>query len=226
MFDRFSSRALRVVFHARDEVARRGSSAVEPEHILLGLLEGQGLASRILAPGLGDETRFDFLMMLPQEETTAACLGLLRSAIEQHFAVDVTREPRLRDVHVLADTGARGRMLRRYPEPGPGWGRALVPFSVFRRRSPDAPMFPLDPFAVHSVPFFLLVSWFEEILGGEVIDDTRLPGIYGFELKEPVSTPDAFRQLLRDEAGLAITRQRRETPTLVVRRRDAGAGPA
>jgi hypothetical protein len=62
-----------------------------------------------------------------------------------------------------------------------------------------------------------LVQWFEEILGGQVIDETDLPGIYGFELKERVDTPAAFIQLLRDEAGLVLTREPREVPTLVVR---------
>ena len=80
-------------------------------------------------------------------------------------------------------------------------------------------MFPLDPFAVHSVPFSFLVNWFEEILSGQVIDGTDLPGIYGFELKERVNTPEALIQLLREEAGLVITRERRQVPTLVVRRR-------
>ena len=50
-----------------------------------------------------------------------------------------------------------------------------------------------------------------------MIDDASLPGLYGFELKARVNTPEAFIQLLRDEAGLAITRERREIPTLVVR---------
>ena len=84
-------------------------------------------------------------------------------------------------------------------------------------------MFPLDRFAVHSVPFLCLVNWFEEILGGHVIDETGLPGIYGFELKERVSTPEAFIQLLRDEAGLVITREQREMETLIVRQRTAPA---
>jgi hypothetical protein len=77
-------------------------------------------------------------------------------------------------------------------------------------------MFPLDAFAVHSVPFIFLVNWFEEILGGQVIDETGLRGIYGFELKGRVNTPEALIQLLRDEAGLVITPERREMPTLVV----------
>lgn len=171
--------------------------------------------------GLSDDTRFDFLMALPQQETTATCLGLLQSAIEQHFAVDVKLERHMRDVHVLTNTNSLGQMLRRYPDPEPGTGFALVAFSVFRGRSPDAPIFPLDPFTVHSVPFLVLVNWFEEILGGQVIDETVLPGIYGFELKERINTPEAFIQLLRDEAGLVITRQRREIPTLIVRQRKA-----
>ena len=50
MFNRFTLPALRVLFYARSEVGQLGSSAVEPEHILLGVLhESQGLGSRILA---------------------------------------------------------------------------------------------------------------------------------------------------------------------------------
>jgi uncharacterized protein (TIGR03435 family) len=174
-----------------------------------------------LPPGLSDDTRFDFLMALPQKETIAKCYGLLQSAIEQHFALEVKRETRMRDVYVLTNTDARGQMLRRYPDPEPGTGFGLIAFSVFMGRSKDAPMFPLDGFAVHSVPFLCLVRWFEEILGGHVIDETGLPGIYGFELKERVNTPEALIQLLRDEAGLVITKERREIPTLVVRQRSA-----
>jgi len=172
-----------------------------------------------IPPGLSGDTRFDFLMVLPQQETIATCYGLLQSAIEQHFALDVKSETRMRDVYVLTTTDARGHMLRRYPDPEPDTGFALVAFSVFTGRSKDAPMFPLDRFAVHSVLFLCLVNWFGEILGGHVIDETGLPGIYGFELKEPVTTPEAFIQLLRDEAGLVITRERREIQTLIVRQR-------
>jgi hypothetical protein len=74
---------------------------------------------------------------------------------------------------------------------------------------------------VHSVPFLVLVNWFEEILGGQVIDESGLLGIYGFELNERVNTTEAFIRLLRDEAGLVITRQHREIPTLIVRKRKA-----
>jgi uncharacterized protein (TIGR03435 family) len=169
-----------------------------------------------ITPDLRDAARFDFLMVLPQQETWATCLGLIQSAIEQHFAVHVTRERRTRDVYRLTHTNLRGQMLRRYPDPEPGTGFSSLAFSVFKGRSKDAPKFPLDHFAVHSMPFAFLVSWFEEILGGQVIDETGLPGIYGFELQERVDTPEAFIELLRDE-GLVITRERREIPTLILR---------
>jgi uncharacterized protein (TIGR03435 family) len=177
-----------------------------------------------IKPGLRDDARFDFLMVLPQQETWATCLGLLQSAIERHFALHVKRERRVRGVYRLTNTNPLGQMLWRYPDPEPGTCFSSVSFSAFMGRSQDAPMFPLDAFAVHSVPFMYLVNWFEEILGGQVIDETGLPGIYGFELKERVNTPEALMQLLRHEAGLLITRERREIPTLIVRQRKHKTG--
>jgi uncharacterized protein (TIGR03435 family) len=170
-----------------------------------------------IPPDLRDGTRFDFLMMLPEPETRATCLGLLRSAIERQFAIQVARETRMRDVYRLTNTNPPGPMLRRYPNAEPGAGFSSVTFSVFTGRSKGTPMFPLDSGAVHLVPFRSLVIWFEEILGGQVVDETALPGIYSFELKDRVETREAFIRLLCEEAGLEITRERREIPTLVVR---------
>ena len=126
----------------------------------------------------------------------------------------------MREVYRLTNASSRGQMLRRYPDPPAGTGFAFLSFSAFMRHSKDAPMFPLDGFAVHSVPFVFLVNWFEDILGGQVIDETNLPGIYGFELKQRVDSPEALIQLLREGAGLVITRERREIPTLVVTQRE------
>jgi uncharacterized protein (TIGR03435 family) len=174
-----------------------------------------------IPPALRNGARFDFLMVLPEPEPFASCLALLQPAVEQQFGVHVTRETLVRDVYRLTKTESRGHMLKRYPDPDPGVAFGMLSFSVFRGRPQDAPMFPLDAFAVHSVPFMYLVNWFEEILGGQVIDETHLPGIYGFELKECVDTPERFIQILREEAGLVMARDRREIPTLVVRQKVA-----
>lgn len=73
-------------------------------------------------------------------------------------------------------------MLRYDGEPEPGSGVAMARFNLVMERPHDAPLFPLEAFAVHSVPFFYLTRWFEEFLGGPVIDETGLRGLYGFEL--------------------------------------------
>jgi ATP-dependent Clp protease ATP-binding subunit ClpC len=49
MFGRFTERAQKVLFLARDEARRLGHPAVGTEHLLLGLLrEGEGIAARSL----------------------------------------------------------------------------------------------------------------------------------------------------------------------------------
>jgi ATP-dependent Clp protease ATP-binding subunit ClpA len=49
MFERYTERARRVIFFARYEASVLGSSSIDTEHLLLGLLrEGGGLADRIL----------------------------------------------------------------------------------------------------------------------------------------------------------------------------------
>lgn len=52
-----------------------------------------------------------------------------------------------------------------------------------------------------------------------MIDDTDLRGLYGFELTRTVDDRDELIELLRDQAGVSITREQHDTPTLVVRRR-------
>jgi len=52
-----------------------------------------------------------------------------------------------------------------------------------------------------------------------VIDKTDLRGLYGCELTSTVCDRDELIHLLRDRAGLSITRERHDMPTLVVRRR-------
>src|SRR5579883_1808259 len=48
MFERFSDRARRVVVQAQEEARRLNHNHIAPEHLLLALLDGQGLAARAL----------------------------------------------------------------------------------------------------------------------------------------------------------------------------------
>jgi ATP-dependent Clp protease ATP-binding subunit ClpC len=50
MFERYTERAKRVIFFARYEAAQLGSTSIETEHLLLGLIrEGKGLTSRLFS---------------------------------------------------------------------------------------------------------------------------------------------------------------------------------
>ena len=83
------------LFYARSEVSQTGSIAVEPEHILLGVLdEGKGLGSRILAriAGTLDDSRSDIVRRLTSRETiaesdeipfSASCERVLQYAAEE-----------------------------------------------------------------------------------------------------------------------------------------------
>ena len=81
-----------------------------------------------------------------------------RDGIEQQFDLSVTRETRPREVWVARSIGHGGPMLRYYGEAKPGIGFGMANFNLVMNRPHDAPLFPLEPFAVHSVPFFYLAN--------------------------------------------------------------------
>ena len=172
-----------------------------------------------IVDGVNEGTRYDFYIQLAQQESDETFQQLWREAIERQFEISVTRETRPRDVWVARRTGQDGPLLRYYGKPEPGSGFGMANFKLAMKRPHDAPVLPLQPFEVHSVPFFYLAKWFEEFLGGQVIDETSLDGVYGFKLPGAVATREELIDLLRDQAGVSITREARATPTLVVRPR-------
>jgi uncharacterized protein (TIGR03435 family) len=172
-----------------------------------------------MVEGLDDGTRYDFYIQLAQDEPAETFGQMWRDGIDQHFHCRVTPETRRCDVWVARSLGRLGPMLRYYGEAELGSGFGMGNFNLVMKRPHDAPPFPLEPFAVHSVPFFSLARWFEEFLGGQVIDETGLGGLYGFALTRTVETRGELIDLLRDQAGLSVTRESRDAPTLVVRRR-------
>jgi uncharacterized protein (TIGR03435 family) len=172
-----------------------------------------------MAAGLDDGTRYDFYIQCARNESSETLGRMWREGIEEQFGVTVARETRRRDVWVARRHGAAGPLLRREGDAEPGTALAMGGFNLVMRRPHDAPLFPLGPFAVHSVPFFYLARWFEEFFGGQVIDETALDGLYAFELTHTVASPGELIDLLREQAGVSIVREPREMPTLVVGRR-------
>jgi len=81
MFDRYTEAARRAMFFARYAVTRRGGDAIEPEHLLLGLLRGATFDD----PELQDAGE-------PERTTTAATL--LESAAVTRVWVEGRMPPR------------------------------------------------------------------------------------------------------------------------------------
>jgi ATP-dependent Clp protease ATP-binding subunit ClpC len=68
MFEKYTEKARRVIFFARYAVSELGSTAIEPEHLLLGLLrEDSSLISRFLSP---PGTSIDSICRQIEEHTT------------------------------------------------------------------------------------------------------------------------------------------------------------
>jgi ATP-dependent Clp protease ATP-binding subunit ClpC len=94
MLERFSERARRVVVLATEEARRRGHAAVEPEHLLLGILrDGEGLGMSLLeqfgaSRGALTAATERALEARPATGGPVAMSDTLKAVLEQAFAFD------------------------------------------------------------------------------------------------------------------------------------------
>ena len=100
MFERFTERARRVVFFARYEASKLGSTSIDAEHLLLGLIrESEGPASRLFADaGIAlDDIRDEVLRRVPARSATPPSVEIPFSAaakrVLQHGAQEADRLP-------------------------------------------------------------------------------------------------------------------------------------
>ena len=112
MFERFTDRARNVVVDAQAAARRLGHGYTGTEHILLGLLQGDGIAARVLGS-----------------------LGITAAAVEREVLAEVGRGPLgRRDAEALGAIGIDLEEVRRrveasfgpgalYWRPGRGWRR-------------------------------------------------------------------------------------------------------
>jgi ATP-dependent Clp protease ATP-binding subunit ClpC len=81
MFERYTERARRVLFFARYEASQLGRLAIEPHHLMLGLLrEGKGITSRILA-----NAKIDFVRLRAELESRSAFQEKVSTSVEIPF---------------------------------------------------------------------------------------------------------------------------------------------
>jgi ATP-dependent Clp protease ATP-binding subunit ClpA len=79
MFERFTERARRALFFARFEASRLGSSVIDTEHLLLGLVrEGDGLTNRLFADAgvASSDIRAEVLRRVPRGPTISTSVEI------------------------------------------------------------------------------------------------------------------------------------------------------
>ena len=98
MFERFTERARRALFFARYEASQLGSTSIDTEHLLLGLIrESKGLTTRLFADaGIAlDEVRDEVLRRVPAQPKTPTSVEIPFSAaakrVLQHAAQEADR---------------------------------------------------------------------------------------------------------------------------------------
>src|ERR1700730_996811 len=97
MFERFTERARRALFFACDEASQLGSTSIDTEHLLLGLIrEGKGLTERVFADaGIGFDEIRDEVLRVPARSKTSTSAEIPFSAagerVLQHAAQEADR---------------------------------------------------------------------------------------------------------------------------------------
>ncbi len=136
MFERYTERARRVIFFARYEASQLGSSSIETEHLLLGLIrEGKGLTSRLFSKGhLSIETirkeiegraayreKVSTSVDIPLSAESKRVLGYASEEADrmlhnyigtEHILLGMMREERCLAAQVLTEKGLRLNSLR------------------------------------------------------------------------------------------------------------------
>ncbi len=172
---------------------------------------------------LNNEKRYDFSLVLPEQESREQMKDRFRTGLEDYFHVTVSREERVVDVYVLSlephgklppatprrDEGMGGFKSSgvAYEEPG-GLDEAIAgmraqPITAIRGISADGTA---DEFC-HTL---------ESTLDQPVVNETDLKGEFVFRIEDSKGAENDFLERLRDQLGLVITPAQRSVETLVL----------
>jgi uncharacterized protein (TIGR03435 family) len=165
--------------------------------------------------------RYDFVLVLPKEESDEAINGLIKQGIKKHFQLTMNFEAHLMDVFVLtAPDGADPSMKVSNEDPHISLESASMSFQVKKGTGNpetdlrDASIIGITA-AENSMKEFCNVL--EKGLNRPVIDETGLKGRYDFEVRGDIHTTDEFLQALRERLGLVLTPKRQKVKMLAVR---------
>ena len=176
--------------------------------------------------GFDAEARYDFRVLLPEEEGRETIDNLVQQAIERHFNVTIKREIRSRDAYILTAPNGLGPSLQaaRFQ----GGGSMGMSSSPIPWHSPDGTppsredlrraRVSISNISGSGMTIARLCSAIENQLDRPVIDETGLLGEYDFGVQSAGNRDAEFFRALQDQLGLVVTRQNRDVTMLVVRR--------
>jgi uncharacterized protein (TIGR03435 family) len=179
--------------------------------------------SRIDFPAdLDNGERYDFELLLPQEESRETMTGLIRDAIERQFQLSIVRETRSMDVYVLTATEGKSGPSLREAEPG---GSIFSSHSLWRSPDGTPPTWaelrkargPIRDMSGSGASMAILSSALEYSLDRLVIDETGLEGSYNLQVSSSGNSHEDFFEALRDQLGLEVTPGKRDVAMLAVR---------
>ena len=217
----FGAPAKRVMQYAAEEADALLHNYIGTEHLLLGILREETSAAAQVLGGRGltittvrHEAANQFTTLTRDEPQSVNLRSLLARAVHARIhrleltpdldrTLSVTEERREVDVFVLGVR--RGAHLTVAVRAG-----MRKPPLDFRRDS-------FGPVAFSGIPMPVLAGALENVVGRPVIDETGLDKRYDVEVSGPHGSVEAFAAALEREAGLTLTRARREIDVVVVR---------
>ena len=216
----FGAAAKRILQYAAEEADTLLHNYIGTEHLLLGILREETSAAAQILGGRGLDIRTvrheaanQFTTLTRDRLQSVNLRTLLARTLHAHIhrlelapdldrILSVSSERREVDVFVLgvrrdAHLTATGRLGMRTP-----------PLDV----APDT----FGPMSFSGIPMPVLAGVLENVVGRPVIDETGLDKRYDVEVSGPHGSVEAFVAALEREAGLTLTRARREIDVVVV----------
>jgi uncharacterized protein (TIGR03435 family) len=153
--------------------------------------------TRIISPALLEEARYDISATM-LEGNTDDLKAVLAQTIEATFKLRVRREMREMEVFVL--TAPEQATINLKPNPA-AIGHSSEAAGVI---------------AAAAVTIRALVEQLEGVLKQPVIDETKLPGKYNWNVLFDKQHPDSIIEAIRQELGLELKRAQRQIEVMVV----------
>jgi uncharacterized protein (TIGR03435 family) len=181
---------------------------------------------RVFLPAtLDNRSRYDFDLVLPEQEDQNKLDSLFKQGLSDHFHFSARRENRAEAVYVVTSLPGRKppSIVRKDPNGmggGSGFG-ASITFAI-RDSAEDAHegVEPVSVSAVRGVSMDGTADQFCDVLEKQldrpVVNESGLDGEFEFRLKSMEEATNDFQKNLRDQLGLEITPAERDIDVLVI----------